>query len=280
MLCNICPRKCNCDRRKTSGFCNAKNKIVISKIIENFIWEEPCISGKKGALAIFFSGCNLRCNFCQNYEISHNIKGKEYSIKEFKQLLNSFNLSKYSSLDLITPTHFSQQLYQCLKNFDCPIPIVWNSSAYENVDMLKKIAKVATVFMPDFKFYSRTLSLQLAKCPDYFDVALQVVKEMRRLKPQNIFKDGLLLEGVLIRHLILPTCCKDSLSLLNAIKTNIKNPFISLMCQFTPTENSTIKRRLTPLEYKIVVNHALKLGLNQGYVQDFESASEIFIPDF
>lgn len=280
MLCNMCPRRCNCDREKSSGFCNAGEKIVVAKIIENFMWEEPCISGKKGALAIFFSGCNLRCNFCQNYEISHSIKGKEYSIEEFKQLLNSFDLAKYSSIDLITPTQFSEQIYQCLKDFNCPIPIVWNSSAYENISSLQKLASVIDVFMPDFKFYSQETSLALAKCPDYFQVALQAIKEMAKLKPKNIFKNGVLTEGVLIRHLVLPSLCKESLAILDAIKTNIENPFISLMCQFTPTKNSTIKTRLSPLEYKIVVNFALKLGLDQGYIQDFESASENFIPDF
>ena len=280
MLCNMCPRRCNCDREKSSGFCNAGEKIVVAKIIENFMWEEPCISGKKGALAIFFSGCNLRCNFCQNYEISHSIKGKEYSIEEFKQLLNSFDLAKYSSIDLITPTQFSEQIYQCLKDFNCPIPIVWNSSAYENISSLQKLASVIDVFMPDFKFYSQETSLALAKCPDYFQVALQAIKEMTKLKPKNIFKDGVLTEGVLIRHLVLPSLCKESLAILDAIKANIENPFISLMCQFTPTKNSTIKTRLFPLEYKIVVNFALKLGLDQGYIQDFESASENFIPDF
>lgn len=280
MICNACPRKCNIDRTINHGVCGVKNNIVIAKIIENFMWEEPCISNKKGALAIFFSGCNLRCDFCQNYEISHIIKGKEYTPEEFKNLILSYNLKNYSCIDLITPTQFTIQIYNALNGVKLPIPVVWNSSGYENVEQIKLISKIVDVFMPDFKFYSKELSYKLSKAEDYFEKTLKAIIQMKKEKPNNIFKDGVLNQGLLIRHLILPGYTEDSKIILKSIKENINNPLISIMCQFTPTEKSSIKRSLYPLEYKIVLNYAQKIGLTEGYYQDLESANKNFIPDF
>jgi putative pyruvate formate lyase activating enzyme len=280
MKCYDCPRKCGVDRAVSQGFCGEREKIRVSKIIENFMWEEPCISGEKGALAIFFSGCNLRCKFCQNYEISHIGKGEYYSPKEFLNLLLSFDLTRFSCIDLITPTHFSSLLIEALSDFECPIPIVWNSGGYENVEMIDKLSPIVDVFLPDFKFYSKELSSSLAKASDYFEVASKVIIEMRKNKPQNTFdKDGILRSGVLIRHLVLPNYYNDSIKLLDFLAKNIESPFISLMCQFTPTKNYE-SRKLVPLEYKAVVAHARKIGLNEGYLQDFSSSSDDFIPEF
>lgn len=280
MKCFDCPRNCGVDREKTKGFCGEINKIRISKIIENFKWEEPCISGEKGALAIFFSGCNLRCEFCQNYDISHIGKGDLYSPEEFLNLLKSFDLTKFSCIDLITPTHFSSLLFEALKDFNSPVPIVWNSSAYEKEEMIEKISKFVDVFLPDFKYYDSNLSLTLAKCKDYFEIANKAIKKMRKLKPVNKFNGEILTEGVLIRHLVLPGSIKDSKKILETISKNIKDPYISLMCQFTPNGKGSLKRKIVPLEYKIVENYALKLGLTNGYFQDFDSASDKFVPKF
>ena len=139
MLCFDCPRKCGVDRKNKKGYCKCGDKIYVAKIIENFMWEEPCISGDKGALAIFFAGCNLRCDFCQNYKISHCQNGNEYSPQQFRRMLSSYDLSKFSCIDLITPTHFSSLLLEALQDFDCPIPIVWNSSGYERVEMIDEV---------------------------------------------------------------------------------------------------------------------------------------------
>ena len=278
-LCFDCPRMCGVNREKGIGFCGEDNKIRVAKVIENFMWEEPCISGKKGALAIFFSGCNLRCEFCQNYQISHIGKGEKYSPEEFKRFLESFDQTNFASIDLITPTHFSSLLFEALKDFKHSIPIVWNSSGYENVDTIKKISAFADVFLPDFKFYDSALSKDLALAPDYFQVASAALKEMNSLRGENIFKDGVLTSGMLIRHLILPGHIDDSYKILQFIKDNIKNPFISLMGQFTPL-GGKITKRLKPLEYKLVCSFASKLGLNNGYVQELTSAREDFIPNF
>ena len=278
MNCYDCPRECGIDRSKESGFCGEKNKIRVSKVIENFMWEEPCISGDKGALAIFFSGCNLRCEFCQNYKISHIGGGKEYSAQEFKEYLQSFDLTKFSSIDLITPTHFSSLLIEALKDFESPIPIVWNSSGYEKVEMIEKLSQVVDVFLPDFKYFSPELSFKYSKCKDYFDKTSQVILTMAKCKKENVFENGILTKGVLIRHLVLPSQQKDSLKVLDFISKNFKNPLVSVMGQFTPTRGQ-ITRKLYPLEYKVVISYAEKLNLN-GYFQELTSANENFIPEF
>ena len=217
---------------------------------------------------------------CQNYKISHKKVGKSYSPAEFRSLLEDFDLTKYSSVDLITPSHFSSLLIEALDGINLPIPIVWNSSGYEKKEMIEKLAKVVDVFMPDLKYYDEKLSLSYSKAKDYFALASEAICEMRNQKRKNIFKEGVLCSGVLIRHLVLPCCKEDSLRILDFIKEKIDEPFISLMCQFTPTPNSPIKRSLLPLEYKIVLAHAQKLGLSNGYIQDFDSSSEGFIPEF
>lgn len=279
MICYDCPRKCGVDREKTLGFCQESNKIRVAKIIENFKWEEPCISGDKGALAIFFSGCNLKCSFCQNREISHKGKGEFYSPQEFRQLILSYDLSKYSCIDLITPTHFSSPLIDAIVGLNLPLPVVWNSSAYELPSTLKKLSSIVDVFMPDFKFFDANLSKEVAKADDYFKVASKAICAMKELKPNNIFKNGILQEGLLIRHLVLPNHCQDSFKLLDFIRDNISQPLISLMSQFTPL-GAHFSRKLFPLEYKSVVAHAQKIGLTNGYIQDFDSANEKFIPHF
>ena len=203
MNCFDCPRRCGVDRSVQTGFCKVDDKIAVAKVIENFMWEEPCISGKKGALAIFFGGCNLMCEFCQNYKISHTQIGQKYTPIQFREFLKSFDLDKYCSIDLITPTHYSSLLIEALSEFSSPIPIVWNSSGYENEEMIEKVAKVVDVFLPDFKYYDKNLSHQLSKAKDYFEVASKAILMMRKTKPENYFKDDVLQEGVLIRHLVL-----------------------------------------------------------------------------
>lgn len=279
MICNQCPRKCNIDRKQAKGFCNEGQNIRISKIIENFEWEEPCISGKKGTLAIFFSGCNLRCNFCQNYEISHIGKGQEYSKEEFLKLLRSFDYSKFDSVDFITPSQFSLQILAALREVEIPVSIVWNSNGYESEAVIEAISKYIDVFLVDFKFYDKGLSRTLSSADNYFEVASKVVKLMSKLKP-NKAADDLLKQGVVIRHLILPGQVKDSIKILDYIHNNIKDPIISLMSQFTPNGRGELNRKITPLEYKTVLAHAERLGLSNGYFQEFTSADTCFIPKF
>ena len=277
MLCKLCPRNCNIDRGVQKGFCGESNKLRVAKIIENFMWEEPCVSGDKGALAIFFSGCNLRCDFCQNYELSHIGKGREYTVDEFCKLIEGYDLNRFSSIDLISPSQFSDLIAKALQKLAPPIPVVYNTNSYEKVEAIKQIAPYVDIFLPDLKFYDRQIAMH-SGASDYFEVASKAIIAMAEEKP-NRFKDNDLVQGVLIRHLILPGCVKDSLKLLEFIKTNIKDPVVSIMSQFTPTGRG-FSRRITPLELKTVLAHAQKLGLDKGYFQDLDSANSQFIPKF
>ncbi len=277
--CYDCPRNCGVTRNNQKGYCREGDKIRVSKIIENFMWEEPCISAKKGTLALFFSGCNLRCEFCQNYQISHIGSGSYYTAKEFKDLILSFDLSEYDGLELITPTHFSSILCKSFEGLKLPIPVVWNSGGYEKPEILEKIANFVDVFLPDLKFFDTKLSEELACAPNYFEVAKNALLAMRKLKPVDKFENGVMKEGLLIRHLVLPGHTDDSVKLLEFVSENLPNTMISLMGQFTPLRGR-LNKRLKPLEYKLVLSKAESLGLSKGYFQELDSASEKFIPQF
>lgn len=279
MICNDCPRKCNIDRSNQRGFCNESENIRIAKIIPNFAWEEPYVSGSNGAFAIFFSGCNLKCSFCQNYVISRGGVGKEYSILEFVELLKQADSSDCECIDLITPTHFTSKIIECLKIYKPTKKIVWNSSGYENTEEIKKLSNIVDIFLPDFKYYSSELSLEKSKCKDYFEVASKAIQEMSKLK-ENIIINGVMQQGVIIRHLVLPEHCRDSFKILDFISENISKPIVSLMSQYTPSGEHKEGRRLNRLEYKSVLAHAKKLGLNQGFFQELDSSNEDFIPNF
>lgn len=278
MTCYDCARFCNVDRTKESGFCRAKDKIVVAKVIENFKWEEPCISSDKGTLAIFFAGCNLRCSYCQNIKISHSLKGQEYSPEEFGKYLSSFDLNKFSALEFITPSHFSTLLCKTFENFSSSIPVVWNCGGYENSQMIENVAKFVNVFLPDFKYYDANLANKLSLAPNYFSVAKQAIEKMIKLKP-NIWKEERLVQGVLVRHLVLPGEVENSIKVLDCLSEQLGKPLISLMSQFVPIGKG-FNRKLLPLEYKIALEHARKLGLTQGYFQENTSADEKFIPKF
>lgn len=277
-LCQDCPRNCLVDRKKSLGFCRAKDKLVVAKVIENFMWEEPCISGEKGTLAIFFGGCNLRCEYCQNYEISREVKGKEYSPLEFYNFLNSYDLAKFSAIELISPTHFSSLLIEALSGKKFSLPIVWNSGGYEKKEMIKQVSSFVDIFLPDLKYFSSSLSRKYSQASDYFVCASQSILEMRKQKT-DIFEGEVMKQGLFVRHLVLPNHYKDSFKVLEFL-SQLGKVKLSLMCQFTPTKFSSIKRTLYPLEYKLVLKYAQKLGLTEGYMQDMSSSSEAFIPDF
>ena len=275
--CFDCPRNCSVDREKEKGFCREGSRIRVAKVIENFMWEEPLISGKKGALAIFFSGCSLRCNYCQNFQISHIGKGESYSPEEFASFLKKFDYSKYDSLDLVTPTHFSSLLKEAFAIFKPSVPVVWNSSGYEKVETLERLSFI-DVFLVDFKYHSKELSKRLSFADDYFDVARQAISFMIKSRQDKI-EDGVLKRGVIVRHLVLPDEVRDSMAVLDEI-AKMGKPILSLMRQFTPTGRGEKKRKISSLEFKTVLAHALKLGFDKGFVQDEDSASDKYIPSF
>ena len=275
-ICEICPMHCKINRKKNVGFCNEFNKIRISKIIDHFKWEEPCLNDEKGVCAIFFSGCNLKCDYCQNYEISCGQVGKEYSAEEFANLLREKEKDN-SYFDFITPTHFSNEILSAFKIYRPKIPVIWNSSSYEEVEILKKLDEFVDIYLLDLKYADNFVGRKYSNCHDYFDKASKVLDFCAQKK--DVFKDNLLRQGLIIRHLVLPNEIDNSLKVIDHIAENFPDRIVSVMSQFTPTAKSSIKRKLTPLEYKIVQKHALN-KLTKGYFQDFDSAEDSFIPKF
>lgn len=251
-------------------------------------FEEPCISGAenaKGSGAIFFAGCNLKCVFCQNYEISYYNKGKNISVKKLASIFKWLEHKGALNINLVTPTHFTAQIIEALKIYKPKIPVVWNSGGYETKQTIEKLFGFVDVYLVDMKYASNELAMRYSKAPDYVQNNREVMLEMVRQQPQNVFEKGLLKKGVIIRHLVLPTHTDDSLKCLDFVAKNIgKNAIVSLMSQYEPRFNAVqypeINRKITPLEYKRVINHALELGLMNCYMQDLSSADSKYTPKF
>ena len=282
MICDICPRKCNIDRSKAVGFCGMTNTVKLAKA-DVFMWEEPCISGTNGSGAVFFSGCNLRCCFCQNFQISNQNFGKEISTKRLAQIFKELAEKDVHNINLVSPSHFVNQIIEALKIYKPNIPIVYNSNGYESVETIKKLKNYVDIYLVDLKFCSSELSQRYCKANNYFEVATAAIKEMVSQKPKVIVQNGIMKQGVIIRHLVMPNQTADSLKILQWIADNAKeNCLVSLMCQYTPYFNAKnfpeINRKLKPIEYKIVLTRANELGLTNGYAQDMSSATEDFIP--
>lgn len=283
-LCNICPRNCNINRSKQIGFCKAHDKPIVSKVMLHY-FEEPPISSKNGSGAIFFSSCTLKCVYCQNYEISTKCQGKEISTNTLASLFKQLEDAGANNINLITPTHFTEQIIDALKIYKPKIPIIWNTSGYEKRETIQKLAGFVDIFLTDFKYYSSDLSSKLSLAPDYYKNCAEATLEMRKIQPKDIFEKGLMKKGIIIRHLVLPNQTKDSEKIIDWIYENLGNEtYLSLMSQFTPMGNASsfpeINRKIKPIEYKILINKLNKLGFKNVFLQDYSSASEEFTPDF
>ena len=287
-LCNLCPRKCNVDRALYTGFCGADNNIRIARA-DLHKWEEPCISVTNGAGTIFFSGCSLHCCYCQNNEISSRITGKNVSVSELAGIMLELQDKGADNIELVTPTHYILPILKTLDKIrhKLHIPVVYNSGGYELSDTIRLLDGYIDVYLPDMKYFSPELSLRYSHAPDYFEHASSAVLEMVKQKGELVFSDnGTLLNGTVIRHLVLPSCRHDSFKIIDWISENIpeKTALVSLMSQFTPfdfipDEFSEIKRKITKMEYKTVVRYAIDKGLD-CYTQHFSSASSEYLPDF
>ena len=286
MVCNLCPRKCNAERTENSGkgFCKMPlNPILARADIHN--WEEPCISGKNGTGAIFFSGCSLKCCFCQNFPISHENKGEIITTERLIEIIKELENQGVHTIDFVNPTHFSHVIIEALNTYKPKVPVVYNSSGYDDVETLKQMEGLVDVYLPDLKYFSSEKSLKYAKCLDYFEKASKSIIEMYRQQPKNEFKDGIIQKGIIIRHLILPSNVDESKNILLWIKENLPDDtYISLMSQYVPYGNikdfKELNRRLTTAEYNKVLDFFLDIGLKNGFMQEKTSARTEFIPDF
>lgn len=282
MKCNLCPRQCNLQRDSITGFCGMTNTLTLAKT-DLFLWEEPVVSGLNGSGAVFFSGCNLKCCFCQNFEISSGKKGKQITINRLAEIFKELELKGAHNINLISPTHYVPQIIKALDIYKPNIPIIYNCNGYETLDTLQKLKNYVDVYLVDLKFMDNELSQKYCSAKNYFNIASCAILEMLKQKPKVVLKNNLITSGVIIRHLVMPNCTQDSKNILHWISKNIgTSAMLSLMSQYTPCFNSymypEINRKLLPLEYKVIVKYAEKLGLNFGFTQQFESSSTDYIP--
>lgn len=284
MICNACPRGCNVDREVSLGYCKSPEKFKLARASLHY-WEEPCISGKNGSGAIFFSGCNLGCVFCQNYEISHGCKGVDVSDDDLVRIMKRLVDEGANNINFVNPTHYSLQLLRVLEKYKPPVPIVYNTSGYDSIETLKMLDGAVDIYLPDFKYIRPEKALKYSKAEDYPQVAEEALAEMKRQVSEDVFdENGIMQRGMIIRHLVLPSNTNSSISALDYLAENFGDTYISVMAQYVPcgdlTEYKEINRPLTQREYDKVVNRIFYLGLQKIFVQELEAASDEFIPDF
>lgn len=284
-LCTLCPRNCAAERTpiEGNGFCRMGSDPVIARAAPHF-WEEPCISGTRGSGTAFFTGCVLRCAYCQNGEISHRLVGKRISVEELAGIFKRLEGEGVHNINLVTPTHFVPAILGALDLCKPGIPIVWNTGGYEKLETLKLLDGIVDVYLPDLKHFSPAMGKLCAGAPDYFEYASKAIAEMcRQTGPAVYDENGLMRKGTLVRHLILPGLTGESIKLMDWIAENLpQGTPVSLMRQYVPMNGVSIPgldRRITEKEYRRVRNHMLSLGL-PGYEQEAEAADAAYVPPF
>lgn len=286
--CKLCPRNCGVDRTRKTGFCKSNDKVKIA-LVSLHQWEEPCLTGENGAGTIFFANCNLRCCFCQNYNISQLNEGVEINNQRLAEIFLEQQERGAANIDLVTPTHYVPQIVTALqiaKLNGLNLPIVYNSNGYENTDTIELLRNYVDIFLPDLKYFNNDSAIEYSNAPNYFEIATLAIKKMFEVAGEIEFSDdGQLKRGVMVRHLILPNHRHESMKIVEWLyKTFGDSIYISLMNQYTPmfnaSEHKKISRRLTTFEYDSVVNFAFELGVKNCYVQIGKTASKDFIPNF
>lgn len=290
MKCNICPRHCNVERTEgKTGYCGEGLPIRAARTSLHQ-WEEPCITGEHGSGTVFFSGCCLKCIFCQNHNIADNSVGQVFEAEALADAFLRLQEKKASNINLVTAGHFAKQVIPVIKlakERGLAIPIVYNSSAYETVESLRDLEGLVDVYLPDCKFYDTEISRNYANAADYFDIASKAIEEMVRQTGAPVFdeKNGNMVRGVIVRHLVLPGHTKDSMEILHYLHEMYGNQiYISIMNQYTPVVHQdkfdNLNRRVTKREYRKVVDFALSLGIENAFIQEGRTAEESFIPIF
>ncbi len=285
MKCTICPRECAADRKEKKGYCGVGEEFTLARAAKH-MWEEPPISGTKGSGTVFFSGCNLGCVFCQNYEISHGCKGKTVSSERLREICENLISEGVHNINFVNPTHYALMLSDFLERNSISVHVVYNSGGYEKTETLKCLEGKIQIYLPDLKYISDERSSKYSSAPDYFSYASRALTEMKRQCPENIYdEEGIMQKGMIVRHLILPKNTNQSLKILDWIKENLgTDTVISLMSQYTPYGKvdsfPELQRRITEREYFKVVDYAENLGFGNIFTQSFLSADEEFIPDF
>ena len=288
MKCSLCPRMCNVDREITTGYCGVKKTLRVARAALHF-WEEPCISGEEGSGAVFFTGCNLRCVFCQNFQIARAEQGKEITVERLSEIFLELQEQKANNINLVTATHYVPQVVEALKmakEKGLHIPVVYNCGGYETVETLKLLEGLVDIYLPDFKYVDHDRAKRYSRAEDYPEAAKKALAEMVRQQPEAEFDErGIMKKGVIVRHLMLPGGIKDSKAVVKYLYETYGNQiFISLMNQYTPlphvADYPEIDRKLKKFEYDRLVDYAISLGVENGFIQEGETAEESFIPAF
>ena len=284
MKCDLCPRKCLVDRKKgEKGICGQTENLKVARAALHF-WEEPCISGDAGSGAVFFSGCPLHCVFCQNENIANGTVGKEISVERLAEIFLELQEKGANNINLVTPGHFVPQITKALdlaKQEGLKLPIVYNTSSYETVETIKRLEGYVDIYLPDFKYMSPVLSKKYSHAPDYAEVVKAAIAEMVRQTGKAVFvngdEDNLILSGTIVRHLTLPGCMADSMQILKYLHETYGDMiYISIMNQFTPLSNlekyPELNRRITDEEYETLVDYAIEIGIENGFIQEGDTA--------
>ena len=285
MICNLCPRNCGAERTETrgGGVCGMPSLPVVAKAMLHQ-WEEPCLVGRRGAGTVFFSGCNLRCCFCQNGPISQEGFGKTVSVERLREIFRELIGQGAACLDLVTPTHFSDAIIEALGDEDWGVPVVWNCGGYEKVETLRRLEGKVQVYLPDFKYAMAEKGKRYSAAEDYFEVASAAILEMFRQTGPYVLEEGRLKRGVLIRHLLLPGELENTRRCIDWVAEHFRpgEVLFSLMSQYTPQPGAegNLKRHVTRAEYRAAVEYMENCGIVDGFTQERTSAREEYTPDF
>ena len=287
-ICTLCPRRCRVNRNEKTGFCGESATLRVARASLH-MWEEPPLSGEVGSGTVFFSGCNLGCLFCQNHQIAHEHRGKEISAERLSEIFLELQEKGAANINLVTAVHFTPHVIKALdraKENGLSIPVVYNSSGYESVEMLRLLRGYIDVYLPDYKYRSSLLAERFSRAKDYPEVAEKAIAEMFEQVGTPIFdENGMMKKGLIVRHLVLPKHTDDSMDVLRYLHdTYGEDIYISIMSQYTPCrkfpEYPELSRKLTTYEYQKVVKFAEQIGIKNGYLQSGAAAMESFIPDF
>ena len=282
--CNLCPRKCLINRYLEKGYCKASNKIKLA-YYSLHMWEEPVISGNNGSGTIFFSHCNLRCIYCQNKKISIDGYGKYISNKRLGEIMLELEKKGAHNINLVTPTHYVPQISSVLKKIKLDIPVVYNTSSYENIGTLMMMKGLVSIYLADLKYFDDSLGEKYSGCSNYFEVATMAIDEMYRQVGDILLDDnGMMKKGLIVRVLILPGHVHDAKEIINYLyKTYGDSIYISIMNQYTPVNKckyDNLNRKVSEEEYDEVINFALTIGVKNAFIQEGDTAEESFIPNF
>lgn len=289
--CNLCPRQCGADRENgKSGICGVSGKNILAARAALHFWEEPCISGERGSGTVFFSGCPLRCVYCQNYQIAGTEVGMEIGEERLKEIFLELQEKGAHNINLVTPTHYTPEIIRAIRNAKeqgLRLPIVYNCSGYEKVETLKMLKGIVNVYLTDFKYMEREAAVRYSKAPDYPEIARAALKEMMNQTGEAKFdENGIMQSGVIVRHLLLPGHVRNARAVVKYVyETYGDQLYLSLMNQYTPLpqvkkEFPELDRRVTEREYQRLISYALEIGVENAFIQDGNTAKESFIPMF